>query len=146
MPGRKPARTNPFAACQKAQIVFTAELTKAQAGPVAKSMPPIYSHKLVMTVKEVLRGGVKAGDEVIAHHSARQMKKPKFAVGKLCVVAVALADQVVADLPVCLFPTRSGRTWAAQSDGERFVIGVPDDAGSDFPITLLLNWEAGRGR
>ena len=66
--------------------------------------------------------------------------------GKLCVVAVALADQVVADLPVCLFPTRSGRTWAAQSDGERFVIGVPDDAGSDFPITLLLNWEAGRGR
>jgi Tol biopolymer transport system component len=65
---------------------------------------------------------------------------------RLCEVHVDLADQVVADQPICLFPTRSGRTWAARSDGQRFLIGIPDDAGSDFPITLVLNWEAGRAQ
>ena len=57
-----------------------------------------------------------------------------------------MGDQVVADPPVCLFETRSGRTWDSHSSGERFVIGVPNDAGSDFPITLVLNWDAGGGR
>ena len=66
--------------------------------------------------------------------------------GKLCAVRVDLGDRVVADLPVCLFETRSGRTWDSHSDGKRFVIGVPNDAGSDFPITLVLNWDAARGR
>lgn len=65
--------------------------------------------------------------------------------GKLCAVHVQLGDQVVADLPVGLFETHSDRTWDSDSDGQRFVIGVPNDAGSDFPITLLLNWDAKRG-
>jgi len=88
-PGRRPAPApkDPFTVCQKAQIVFTAVLDKAQAGPVGMSNPPVYSHKLVMTVKESLRGTFKAGEEVIAHHVARQVKRPTFPVGKLCVVA-----------------------------------------------------------
>ena len=86
-PGRKPAPKDPFTECQKAQIVFTAVLNKAQAGPVGMSYPPMYTHKLVMTVKETLRGTFKAGEEVIAHHVARQVKRPTFPVGKLCVVA-----------------------------------------------------------
>ena len=66
--------------------------------------------------------------------------------GRMCAVRVELADQVVADEPVCLFPTRAGRTWAANSGGQRFVIGEPNDTGSHFPITLVLNWEAGRAK
>ncbi|MDH3627367.1 MAG: serine/threonine-protein kinase [Acidobacteriota bacterium] len=61
--------------------------------------------------------------------------------GKLCSVKVELSDRVVADIPNCLFPTQSGNSWTNNSDGERFVLGVPDDQGSDYPITLLLNWD-----
>jgi len=91
-PGRRPAprpapKKDDFVTMQRAQILFTAELKKARPGPVARSMPPIYSHKLTFSVKQVLRGNVKAGDEVIAHHSARQLKRPTFPVGQLCVVA-----------------------------------------------------------
>ena len=79
--------SDPLTMFQKAQMVFLAELQQAQAGPVARSMPPIYSHKLVLSVKKVLRGGLKVGQEITAHHSARQLKRPKFPVGKLCIVA-----------------------------------------------------------
>lgn len=94
MPGRprpgKPGKQgggSPFATFQQAQLVFTAELKKAKAGPVAKSYPPIYSHKLILLVKEVLRGELKAGQEITGHHSARQLKRPTFPVGELCIVA-----------------------------------------------------------
>ena len=89
MPGRpgKPKPVDAFATFQKAQIVFTAKLIKVQAGPVARSMPPIYGHTLTMSVTAPLRGTFRAGEEVIAHHSARQMKRPTFPKGKLCIVA-----------------------------------------------------------
>jgi serine/threonine protein kinase len=60
--------------------------------------------------------------------------------GTLCAVKVELADQVVADMPECLFESQVDRSWDAVSDGTRFVLGVPDDRGSEFPITLVLNW------
>jgi len=85
--GGKPAPQDPFIECQKAQIVFIAKLDKVQAGPVGMSYPPMYTHKLTMTVKETLRGTFKAGEEVIANHVARQIKAPTFPEGKLCVVA-----------------------------------------------------------
>lgn len=89
MPGRPGAkgRSDPLTLFQRAQMVFTAELQAARPGPVAKSLPPIYMHRLVLSVKEVLRGGLTVGQEITAHHSARQMKRPKFPVGKLCIVA-----------------------------------------------------------
>ncbi len=70
-----------------ASILFTGKLDSAQAGPVARSMPPIYSHTLVFTVKDVLRGNLKAGEKVSGSHSARQKKPPKFPVGELCLVS-----------------------------------------------------------
>jgi Tol biopolymer transport system component len=62
----------------------------------------------------------------------------------LCSVRVELSDQVVADLPTCMFPTQVDRTWDATSDGERFVLGVPDEETTGFPITLVLNWRGER--
>lgn len=85
-PGEK-SGSDPLSLFQRAQMVFTAELQQAKAGPVSRSLPPIYMHRLVLSVKEVLRGEVKVGQELTASHSARQMKRPTFPVGKLCIVA-----------------------------------------------------------
>jgi Tol biopolymer transport system component len=63
--------------------------------------------------------------------------------GNLTYVKVEFGDQVVADLPIVLYPTRAGSTWDNKSDGSAFVLGVPDDAGNDFPITLIVNWDGG---
>jgi len=87
MPGRgQPAPVDPFKTVQGAQLVFTADLNQAQAGPVAKSYPPIYSHTLSVTVKEVLRGDIKPGDKLTLNHQARQMNKPTFPVGEVCLI------------------------------------------------------------
>jgi Tol biopolymer transport system component len=64
--------------------------------------------------------------------------------GNLMSVKVGIGDQVVADLPTMLFPTRAGNAWDNRSDGSGFVLGVPNDAGDDFPITLILNWDGRR--
>ena len=63
--------------------------------------------------------------------------------GNLGSVKVAFGDQVVADLPTILYPTRAGSTWDNKSDGSGFVLGVPNDAGDDFPVTLIINWDRG---
>jgi len=63
--------------------------------------------------------------------------------GDLTFTKVEFGDQVVADLPVKMFSTRAGNAWDSMSDGERFVLGVPDDAGDDFPITLIVGWGGG---
>jgi Tol biopolymer transport system component len=64
--------------------------------------------------------------------------------GALSAVRVQLGERVVADLPRRLFPTRSEATWASSGDGERFVLGVPDDPDQDYPITLIVNWQGKR--
>ncbi len=63
--------------------------------------------------------------------------------GNLTSVKVAFGDQVVADLPTILFSTRAGNAWDNKSDGSSFVLGAPNDAGDDFPITLIINWDRG---
>jgi Tol biopolymer transport system component len=63
--------------------------------------------------------------------------------GNLASVKVEFGDQVVADLPTILFSTRAGNTWDNKSDGSGFALGVPNDAGDDFPITLIVNWDGG---
>ncbi len=67
------------------QHVFMGTLNKVVAGPVGRSFPPMFTHKLTFTVKEVIRGDLKPGDEVTASHVARQRVRPDFPEGKVCV-------------------------------------------------------------
>ncbi len=52
--------------------------------------------------------------------------------------------------PVALFPVRiaggpvtgtSHRQYAVSSDGQRFLVNVPDDEGTASPITIIYNWK-----
>lgn len=67
------------------QHVFTGTLEKVVAGPVGRSFPPMFTHKLTFTIKEVIRGDLKPGDQVTASHVARQRAAPVFPEGKACV-------------------------------------------------------------
>jgi hypothetical protein len=73
----------------QAQIIFTGKLTKVVEGPTAQSFPPIYNHTLTFKVDTVLRGDVKPGAELTAHHSARQETKPAFATDQPVIVAAS---------------------------------------------------------
>jgi len=64
--------------------------------------------------------------------------------GGLTAVRVELGQNVVVDMPQRLFPTRAGNTWDSALDGERFILGVPDDPTEDYPITLVVNWNGSR--
>jgi Tol biopolymer transport system component len=64
--------------------------------------------------------------------------------GALCSVRVELGDSVVADRPQQLFATRSENTWASRLDGQRFILGTPDDPNEGYPITLIVNWAGKR--
>jgi serine/threonine protein kinase len=64
--------------------------------------------------------------------------------GKLCAVKLELADQVVVEMPECLFVSQADRSWDSSSDGTRFILGVPNELGAEFPITLVLNWAGAR--
>ena len=66
--------------------MFTAELKKAHAGPILRSTTPIYTHKLVLVVKEPLRGDMKPDSETTIGHIARQKRRPAFPVGEICLV------------------------------------------------------------
>jgi hypothetical protein len=72
-----------------AEVVFLARLTNVQQGPVARSIPPIYTHGLEFKVKKVLRGALKKGEELKVSHSARQENPPQFPLGKDCVVGMS---------------------------------------------------------
>jgi hypothetical protein len=73
----------------QAQIIFTGKLTKVVEGPTAESFPPIYNHTLTFKIDKVLRGELKPGSEITAHHSARQETKPVFATDQPVIVAAA---------------------------------------------------------
>jgi hypothetical protein len=75
----------------RAEILVSAKLTRAQAGPVSRSLPPIYTYRLSLAVTEVLRGELAAGKEITAAYSARQHKPPALPEGKPCVVTLASA-------------------------------------------------------
>jgi Tol biopolymer transport system component len=64
--------------------------------------------------------------------------------GRIASVKVSLSDDLVADIPAVLFPTKTSDTWDSSSDGERFVVGTPEGSEEDFPITLIINWLASR--
>ena len=79
-PGKGPIPIRPGGPAQKKapinwaqqQLVFIGELDTVVAGPVGRSFPPMFTHKLNFTVKEVIRGNIKAGDKIQASHVARQ--------------------------------------------------------------------------
>jgi len=73
----------------KASIVFTATLDKVIAGPVAQSYPPIYSHQLKFTIKEVFRGELSQGEAITGNHQSHQHKPPQFPEQKLCLVTAS---------------------------------------------------------
>ena len=59
-----------------AQIVFTGKLEQVIAGPVGRSFPPMYTHRLLLVVQKVLRGELRPGQEITCSHSARQHQPP----------------------------------------------------------------------
>jgi hypothetical protein len=78
------------------EFVFVGKLDQVTAGPVGRSFPPVYSHTLKFTVEKVLRGNLKAGEQVTFANTARQNDPPVFPEGKSCLVGGEI--------------TRSGRT------------------------------------
>ena len=90
-PGRFPgqnAKPQPVK-WNETQVVITGTITNIKQGPTARSLPPIYNNTLTIKIDGVLRGGLKVGNHLQAHHSARQMEKPKYPKGK---VVVALSN------------------------------------------------------
>ncbi len=87
-PGRQPAKPQPVQWGEK-QIVVIATITDIKQGPTARSFPPIYNHTLTMKIEGVLRGNLKAGNNLTGNHSARQQQKPVYPKGK---VVVALSN------------------------------------------------------
>ena len=82
--GRELAKKPP--AWASYQHVFIATLDKVVAGPVGRSFPPMFTHKLTFTIKDSIRGNLKPGDSVEVSHVARQRVAPVFPKGKDCVV------------------------------------------------------------
>ncbi len=73
----------------QAGLLLAATLDRADPGPVARSQPPIHTHRLALTVKEVFQGDIPIGEEIVADHRARQEAAPEFPVGKLCIVIIS---------------------------------------------------------
>ncbi|MHC4985149.1 MAG: hypothetical protein ACYTFO_03240, partial [Planctomycetota bacterium] len=76
-----------FYRMQHAELLFLATLTRAQAGPVAMSEPPIYTFHLTLTVSECLRGDLPEDEAVTVSYQVRQADPPQFAFGEAFVVA-----------------------------------------------------------
>ncbi len=108
--------------------VLIAKLTGVQAGPVARSMPPIYNHTLTFDVQESLGGTLKKGATVDAHHSARQRNAPEFPEGKVCVVGLSrvrdswrvdsLKEATDEELAKAMAKASLPRGWKVGDDGK----------------------------
>lgn len=71
----------------EAEVVFIGQVNEVKAGPVGMSFPPVHTHTLRIKVSEVLRGDVKANEQVTCSHSARQELPPEFSLEKPSIVA-----------------------------------------------------------
>ena len=86
-PPRFPVHVGPdFDNLANAPRLFAGELTAVQAGPVARSMPPIHSFTLTFDVAEVFRGDFAYGQSLTVHLQARQVEPPSFTVGETYLV------------------------------------------------------------
>ena len=95
LPGRGPIQVRPGGripvkkaspAWSSHQHVFLGTLDKVVAGPVGRSFPPMFTHKLSFTVKEAIRGDLKPGGKVEISNVARQRVAPVFPEGETCIV------------------------------------------------------------
>jgi RNA polymerase sigma factor (sigma-70 family) len=90
--GQKPEPPKPKAESLtrwgQSEAVFSAHLTRAVAGPVGRSEPPLYTTTLHLRVVKVLRGSLQPGDEIVAVHSVRQNEMPVFPEGREVLVAL----------------------------------------------------------
>ena len=89
--GRAAKKADPVEQYQMAECILVGVLQEAKAGPVARSMPPIYTYRLTIEVAEVLRGDVEAGKTIPATYSARQVKEPVLPVGRKCIIVAETA-------------------------------------------------------
>ena len=90
LPGRGgPAakKVSVFDQFNKAQVAFVAVVENVKYGPVAMSMPPIYSLTITFSEVEALRG--TPGEKPSLSYSARQKAKPTFPKGSKMLVAAA---------------------------------------------------------
>jgi len=87
----------PFA---QAEAVFTATLDNVQWGPVAQSMPPIYSATLTVMVKETLRRAAKPGGRLTLHFRARTKDRPLLPVDETVLVATEGGGKTVKAIEV----------------------------------------------
>jgi len=128
-PAAVPADLPHLSKLQQAEIIFVARLKRARPGPVAESMPPIYSHSLELLPSRILRGGLKTGAAVTGQHSARQRKAPVFPVGRDCLVAAAK-------------DTRSGRLRVS------LIVQATKEvlASAEFATSLPLGWSITDGK
>jgi len=72
----------------KVEIVVLADLTRAVAGPVGLSEPPLRTYTLSFTVRETLRGSYPKDTPVVASYALRQSAEPKFPLGR-CLVGLS---------------------------------------------------------
>ena len=96
IPGRGPAANGPAKVAtewNEAEIVFTGRLDRVDAGPVAHSMPPIYTYTLHFTVDKVLRGSLKPESKITCAHSVRQVDAPTFPENEVCIVSASSARE-----------------------------------------------------
>jgi len=91
--GRAARKADPVEQYQTAECVLVGVLQEAKAGPVASSMPPIYTYRLTIEVGEVLRGDVEAGKTIPATYSARQVQAPVLPVGRKCIIVAETARE-----------------------------------------------------
>jgi len=69
----------------RAEIVFTATLTEAIEGGIAKSLPPVRLYSLELTGVKAIRGQVP--EKVRGKYSVRSMHPPEFSAGPYTVGA-----------------------------------------------------------
>lgn len=86
-----------FDSLNRAPVVFVGKLAGAQAGPVGRSLPPVYTFRLTFDEQvERLRGPKPAS--LAMRYSIRTMDPPRFDVGRRYVVAAA-DDRIARVLP-----------------------------------------------
>jgi hypothetical protein len=90
----EPVKLPPFkpevlARWSRSEALVVGRFTRVQAGPVGRSFPPVYTHRLEVRADKVLRGAVKAGERITASHSIRQNNEPVFPTDKDVVVGLA---------------------------------------------------------
>ncbi len=63
---------------EAAEFIFVGRIVSTRQGPVAQSMPPIYTTYLRVQVQEVLRGDLQKGDTISVVSQARQLEAPQY--------------------------------------------------------------------